>query len=278
MPGETDTDDRPLLGQVAWVTGGGRGIGRVIALNLAAVGADICVVGRNADDLRTLADAARATGVRACHFAGDVREYATADKAVSECRARLGAVTFLVNNAGINTGSGVGCTVDPDDWWRTIEVNLKGPFNFIRAVLPAMVSAGAGRIVSMGSYVANSPLPFNSAYATSKAALLRLTDSVAAEVVGDGIQVFAVSPGWVWSDMTRYAEAQMRANIPDFDGVDPEFIFPPEAVAKLIRKIASGMADALSGRMIHVMNDLNTLIAQADEIIDKDRLALRFNP
>ena len=70
----------------------------------------------------------------------------------------------------------------------------------------------------------------------------------------------------------------MRANIPDFEGIDPEYIFPPEAVAKLIRKIAGGSADVLSGRMIHVLNDLDTLIAEADEIIEKDRLALRFNP
>ena len=136
---------------------------------------------------------------------------------------------------------------------------------------------GRGRIIGVGSYTANSPLPFNSAFAASKAALLRPTDCVAAEMAGDGVQVFAISPGWAWSDMTCHADSQMCANIPDFNGVDAEFVFPPEAEAKLIQIFASGMADAQSGRMIHVMNELDALIAQADNIVADDRLALRFN-
>ena len=108
------------------------------------------MVGRNADDLEVIANDMRALGVGACHFAGDVCEYATADQAVSECRAHLGAVSHLINNAGVNTGDGAVCTVDPESWWRTLEVNLKGPFNFLRAVLPDMVLAGVAALSAWG--------------------------------------------------------------------------------------------------------------------------------
>jgi short chain dehydrogenase len=143
-----------LTDSVALVTGGGRGIGRAIALALAREGAAIAIAARSPEELgRTLAELhvihGRAIAVRA-----DVTDRAAVERTVADTEARLGPIDFLVNNAGSASTVGPIWEVDPDEWWREVEVNLRGPLLCARAVLPGMIARRRGRIVNMASGIA----------------------------------------------------------------------------------------------------------------------------
>ena len=165
---------------------------------------------------------------------------------------------------------------DPEAWWRDVEVTLRGTFLCTREVLPGMIAGGSGRIVAVSSYAANDPRPYSSGYASGKAALLRFVDSVAAEVADHGVYVFAVTPGFV---RTRLVDevAQSTAGrrwLPEL--AERQDALEPERVGRLVVELASGRADALSGRFLHVLDDLDDLIARAEQISRDDRYALRF--
>jgi NAD(P)-dependent dehydrogenase (short-subunit alcohol dehydrogenase family) len=263
-------------GAVALVTGGGRGLGFEIAKTLAGDGATVCLTGRDPESLLTAATEIRSLGGHVELFAGDVTDSDAMASAVEHFRRTAGSVSILVNNAGIGIGGPVS-EADPDAWWRVMEVNVKGPMLMSRLVLPEMLDRGHGHIINMGSYQAIAPAPMSSSYATSKAALLRFTDSLSAEVIDRGVIVTAVSPGWVVTDMTREVGQMMRSMNPDWEGVDPEYVFEAGAVCNLIREIVTGKTARLHGRLLHVKDDLGELLDHADEIIDRDGLAMRFN-
>lgn len=265
-----------LTGQVAVVTGGGRGIGQVISQMLGKAGAAVAVLGQAEGPLDETVEAIKAAGGIAASWSVDVTRGTDITRTMAEVEAALGPITLLINNAGTNKGGGPIWLTDPDEWWRAMEINLRGPFLCSRAVLPGMLERGRGRIVNMGSAVGLRAEPMASSYSTSKAALLRLTDCTAVGVEGAGVQVFAVSPGWVWTDMTRDTEKQIRAMDPGFEGIDDQHVYPPEDVATLIARLGTGEADALTGRFIHVADDLDTLIADAENIVTEDRYALRL--
>ncbi len=264
-----------LAGHVAVVTGGGRGIGRVIAQMLGKAGAGVAVLGQAPGPLEEVAAAIKAAGGSAAPWSVDVTDGPQVARTMAEVTAALGPISLLINNAGTNKGDGPIWLTDPDEWWRALEINLRGPYLCARAVLPGMLERGTGRIVNMGSAVGLRAEPMASSYSTSKAALLRLTDCTAVGVAEAGVQVFAVSPGWVWTDMTRDIEQTITANDPEFK-VDDKYVYPPEDVATLIARLATGEADALTGRFIHVADDLDALIADAEDIVAEDRYALRL--
>jgi NAD(P)-dependent dehydrogenase (short-subunit alcohol dehydrogenase family) len=139
-----------------------------------------------------------------------------------------------------------------------------------------MVERRLGCIVNMASNVGIEPAPFGTAYSCSKAALLRLSDSLAVSVREHGIRVFAISPGWVWTQMTEEALEVMKENIPDFEGIPDSVTSPPEAAGELIVRLARGDADALSGRYIHVKDDLDAMLEDAERIVTEDLLGLRL--
>ena len=130
---------------------------------------------------------------------------------------------------------------------------------------------------NVGSYQGILPNSFSGAYATSKASLMRLTDSAAGEVVDQGVTIFCISPGFVYTDMTKDLEAKLREVNPEFEGFDDSYKFPPEAAGELCVRLARGEADKLTGRMIHVRDDLDQMIAEADQIVADDRYALRLS-
>ncbi|CAN0426150.1 unnamed protein product [Ectocarpus sp. 13 AM-2016] len=139
-----------------------------------------------------------------------------------------------------------------------------------------MVTAGRGCVINVGSYVGVNPTGWASAYSTSKAALMRLSDCAADSLDDSGVSVFTISPGFVWTDMTKELDSKIRESDPEYEGMDEAWIFPAEDAAKLCLRLAAGDADRLSGRMIHVRDDLDALIERADEIIDQDGYALRL--
>ena len=178
--------------QTALVTGAGRGIGAEIARRLASDGWSVAIAARSEG---ALAEVAEATG--ALPFVLDVTDAVTVERVVAE----IGRIDLLVNNAGTGGTGGASWTKDAAAWWRVVEVNLLGPFLRSRAVLPGMCGRGEGRIVNVSSNAAFFRLEsdwdarIDSAYQTSKAALVRLTEALAAEARGFGVSVFAISPG-----------------------------------------------------------------------------------
>ena len=268
-----------LAGRVALVTGAGRGLGQVMAGHLAAAGMHVALVARSRAELELAADGLRATDSETLPLVADVTDPDAVERAVAETESRLGPLDLLVNNAGAGAVPGPIWEADPARWWHAFEVNLLGVFLCTRAVLQRMVPRGAGRIVNVSSRAGNLAVPYASAYSTSKAALTRLTEIVAAEAGTHGVRVFALEPGTVRTAMTEellQGEAG-RAWLPWYrttfdEGRDA----PPEDAARLVVRLARGDADALSGRFISRADDLDALVAQADELVRGERLVLRL--
>lgn len=206
-----------LAGRVAFVTGGGRGIGRATALALARQGADIAVLARSAEEVRAVAAEITALGPRALALAGDVAKGASVDAAVAETTRVLGRIDILINNAAVIGPLQSTATGDPEEWASAITVNTIGAYRCVRAVLPGMLARRWGRIVNVTSGAAQgSGIRNASAYSVSKAALDALTRSVATEVAGSGVTVNAVSPGVVDTAM----QTRLRDSSPDQFGVE----------------------------------------------------------
>ncbi len=190
-----------LPDRVALVTGGGRGIGRAIALAFAREGAHVAVTARTGAELDAVAAEIRALGRKALAVSCDVGERAQVDDAVRRVSEGLGPVEILVNNAGIAVSAKL---LDTDDalWERHLRVNLTGAFLMTRAVLPGMLAARWGRVVNIASIAGRQGYPYVAAYTASKHGLLGLTRALAQEVVTTGVTVNAICPGYVATDLT----------------------------------------------------------------------------
>jgi NAD(P)-dependent dehydrogenase (short-subunit alcohol dehydrogenase family) len=186
-----------LEGRVALVTGAGRGIGRAVAEAMAAAGARVFLCARTEAELADAAARIRGEGGAAAFAPADVSSAADVDAAVDACESAFGPADILVNAAGAYGPIGPTWEIDADAWWRAHEVNVRGTLLTCRAVLPAMIAAGAGRIINFSGGGATAPLPRFSAYASSKAAVVRLTETLAEEVRAYGVTVNAIAPGAV---------------------------------------------------------------------------------
>lgn len=199
-----------LSGRIALVTGGGRGIGRAVALALASQGADIAVAARSADELDETVSAVRAAGRRGEAILCDVTERPNVDAMVARVKAALGNPLILVNNAGAAASAKLSDTTD-EMWDHMLRVNATGAFYCTRAVLPLMLQAKWGRVINVASIAAKIGAPYIAAYAASKHALLGLTRAVAAEVATRGVTVNAVCPGYVDTEMTEASTANIAS-------------------------------------------------------------------
>lgn len=253
------------LSGVALVTGGGRGIGASIVRELAAAGMRVALTGRTREQVEALAEE-----IGGLPLVGDVSHRPVVEGWVRSVEDELGPVALLVNNAGIESASGPLWEQDPDDWWHVFEVNVLGAMLCCRAVLPAMVERGGGRIVNLGSGGSYLPvqagtIALGTAYGPSKAALGRFSELLAAQVWGLGVRVFLISPGLVRTAMTE----------PAFSDDAPWT--PPELAPRLVRVLASGRADALAGRYLHAEHDdVEELIRRADEVAADDLNSIRL--
>jgi 3-oxoacyl-[acyl-carrier protein] reductase len=248
-----------LTGQVALVTGGGRGIGAGIARELAGAGARVAVAARTREQVESVA---REIGGLALEV--DVSARDAVERMVNETEQQLGPIDLLVANAGIGGGEPEAWTVAPERWWQTLEVNVLGVYLCCRAVIPGMIERGGGRIVITGSGASYLPGSTNSAYSASKAAVGRFGEILAQQLEPHGIPVFVFSPGLVQTQMTgRFGD-----DLP---------WTPPELAPRLVRVLASGRADALAGRYIHAEHDdIEDLIRRADEVERDDLNAIRL--
>ena len=247
-----------LTGRVALVTGGGRGIGRAIALSLARAGADVAVSARHEAELAETVDAIRAAGRRGEAVVCDVGDRPQVEGMVARVRQTLGEPLVLVNNAGIAASAKVSDTTD-ELWDRILRTNATGAFYCTRAVLPAMLQAGWGRIVNVASVASKVGGAYIAAYAASKHALLGLTRAVATEVATRGITVNAVCPGYVDTAMTdastaniasktKRSEAEARKILERFSPQDR--LMTADEVAALATFLCTNAASGINGQGI----------------------------
>jgi NAD(P)-dependent dehydrogenase (short-subunit alcohol dehydrogenase family) len=249
---------KPL--STALVTGGGRGIGQGIALRLAKEGWKVAVSARSPDQL---AETARLSGGAIIAITADVSREEDVSAMVARAERELGAIDLLINNAGIGGPMMPFLDASPADWWKTLEVNVRGPYLCCRAVLPGMIARRAGRIINVASGAGTFPVANMSAYVASKTALIRLSEQLAVEMQPHGITVFPIRPGVVRTAMVeeaRGAVAMIQKLLDDGQDVTPD------VVADLVLFLASGKADRLSGRLFRVNEDLEEIVRRAAEV------------
>jgi NAD(P)-dependent dehydrogenase (short-subunit alcohol dehydrogenase family) len=260
---------------VALVTGASRGIGRATALALAEAGFDVGLLARSRDALEETRELAASRGSGAAWAAVDVTDPDAVERAVAEVQQELGPVEALVNNAGSMRAIGPLWEVDPAEWWMDVDTSLGGAFALCRAVVPGMIERRAGRIVNVVSYAAARPAPFQSGYAAGKAALVSLTEALAASLDEHGVQAFSVAPGFTRTEMTGHL-TESEEGRRWFPEAGSSRVVEAEQSAKLIVALVSGAADELSGRLLHTLDDLEALLGSIEEIRRDELYALRL--
>lgn len=259
-----------LNGATAIVTGAGRGFGRAIALRFAAEGAAVTVTARTRSQIDSTAAEIRAAGGRALAIPGDVTRREDVARVVQAALEAFGPVTVLVSNAGLPGPFGPIGVVDPDVWWASQAVHVRGPLLFASATLPHMQRRGGGRIIVIASRGGNEVAPSLSAYCVGKGTQIRFTQHLAAEGKEHGVKAFAIEPGTVITDMAEDTLAS-----PDAQRWLPHMLEtlkqikaredPEEGFARcttMCVKLASGRYDALSGRYLTPDDDFDALLRQ----------------
>ncbi|HEX8722511.1 MAG TPA: SDR family NAD(P)-dependent oxidoreductase [Pyrinomonadaceae bacterium] len=252
-----------LTGRTAFITGGGRGIGRAVAHAFAREGARVFLVARTASEVERAAAEVRAEcgEAAAAHAACDVSDPAAVERAFAAAAEFFGArPDILVNNAGIAESSKFAETSD-EFWQRHLGVNLSGTFYCMREALPAMVGRGWGRVVNVASVAGKTGAPYIAAYAASKHGVLGLTRSAALEVARAGVTVNAVCPGYVDTDMTARAVENITRKtgrsgedaLEAIKAMSPQRrLVTPEEVAALALLLASDDGRGITGQAINV--------------------------
>jgi len=241
-----------LEGKVALITGASRGIGKAIALQFAAEGADIAFT-----DIKIIEDTVKeleAFGVKVRAYASNAADFAQTHETVEQILADFGHIDILVNNAGI-TRDGLMLRMDEAQWDAVINVNLKSAYNYIHAVTPIMARQRGGSIINMSSVVGVSGNAGQCNYSASKAGLIGLAKSIAKEMGPRGIRANCIAPGFIISDMTAALPDEVREawvkQIPLRRGGTPE------DVAKVALFLASDLSSYVSGQVIHCCGAMN---------------------
>jgi NAD(P)-dependent dehydrogenase (short-subunit alcohol dehydrogenase family) len=248
-----------LSGQNALVTGGGRGIGAEIARELAAAGMKVAVSARTREEVEQVA-----TEIGGLAVVADVSKQGDVERMFADVDQGLGTLDLLVANAGIGIWEQESWTMDPHEWWRVHEVNVLGVYLCCRAVVPGMLERGSGRIVITGSGASYLPGSSQTAYSSSKAAVVRFGETLSNQLDGH-IPVFPISPGLVRTEMTE-------GRVPD----DAPWT-PPECAPRLVRALATGRFDRVSGRYLHAEHDPPEALEQRIEaILEHDLNAIRL--
>lgn len=259
-----------LEGQVALVTGAGRGFGRAIAERLASEGAKVALLSRSLPQLEEVAEAIRAAGGHALAVECDVTDPASVDQAVGVVESELGPLDLVVNNAGVPGPFGPIWEVDVDEWWRAQMVHIRAPMLFMHRVLPGMVSRNKGRVICVSAIASRLIAPSLSAYCTGKIAQNRIVAEAAAELAATDVAVFAIDPGFAVTQLARDTAADPIAqkyfkplieridNHPHAPGTDPDLA----RAAQRCLDLASGRYDALSGNYYELPDDLDEELAK----------------
>jgi len=248
-----------LVDKVAIVTGGGRGIGRAIALAFAREGADVVIASRTLPELEETITPIRALGRQSIAVKADVSRWNDVNHLMRETLKTFGKIDILVNNAGIQGPIGAVVDNDIDEWIHTVHVNLVGTFLCTRAVLSHMIERRQGKIINLSGGGATAARPHFSAYAASKAAVVRLTETVAEEVKPFNIEVNAIAPGAVSTRMLQEVMAAGEgAGLAELARAKQQLEgrgASPEGAAELVVFLASSESNRITGKLISAVYD-----------------------
>ncbi len=238
-----------LKDKVAIVTGSGRGIGATIAKMLAGHGAKVALVDINENDLNAQKLEIESSGGKAKAIVCNVADWESVQSAIKNIVDEWGKIDILVNNAGI-TRDNLMLRLSPDDWDAVLDVNLKGAFLFIKAVVRPMMKQKYGKIVNISSVVGLTGNAAQANYSSSKAGLIGLTKSTAKELAAKGIRCNAVAPGFIETEMTKKLPEKAVQNF--LDSTPLKYIGKPEDVASLVMFLCSTESDYITGEVIRI--------------------------
>lgn len=269
-----------LKGKTTIITGGSRGIGKGVASAFAKEGAYLILSSRTVSELEAAKGELESYGTRIEIFPADVSHPKEAANLVDFALEKFGSIDILVNCAGIYGPIGFVTDIDTEKWIEAIHINLYGTFLCIKAVLPTMIKNKRGKIINLSGGGAVSPLPRFSAYSASKAAVVRLTETLAEEVKEYNIDINAIAPGAVntrlLDEVLEAGEAAGKNFITRAIKQKQEGGVPPEKVAELAVFLASPQSDGLTGRLISLLWDNWREIPQhLDKIMSSDIYTLR---
>ena len=237
------------MGKVAFITGGNRGIGKEIALELARVGYDIAINYRNAENLEELKEEVSQYGVQCMFTQGDVSNFEGCERMAKEVTNKFDRIDVLVNNAGITKDSLI-MRMKKEDFDTVIDVNLAGTFNVTKNVIPIMIKQKQGRIINVSSVVGISGNAGQTNYSASKAGIIGFTKSLAKEVASRNILVNAVAPGFIATDMTSILSDTVKENINS--QIPLKRMGEPKDVANVVRFLASEDSSYITGQVINI--------------------------
>jgi 3-oxoacyl-[acyl-carrier protein] reductase len=239
-----------LSGKIALVTGASRGIGKAIALALADAGADVVLTFLSSKEAaEKIAEEIRAKGRKCTAYQSNASDFSQANELVQKAIQEFGRLDILVNNAGI-TKDGLLLRMSEQDWNAVIDTNLKSVFNFTKAVYRPMMSQQSGKIINIASVVGITGNAGQANYVASKAGIIGFTKSVAKELASRNIQVNAVAPGFVDTDMTgKLTDSQKEAIL---KLIPMKRTAKPEEIAAVVRFLASSEANYVTGQVLCV--------------------------
>ena len=275
-----------LEGQVAIVTGAGRGFGKAIAARLAADGAAVALVSRSRDQLDLAVSEISDAGGKAVAVPADVTNRDDVAQAVMAAEGQLGPITLLVNNAGVPGPFGPLSEIDPDRWWAAQAVHIKAPVLFLNEILPGMITRKSGRIIIVSAIAARMAAAYMSAYCTGKIAQSRLVEEVAIENREHGVSAFAIDPGFVFTNLaneTMHDPAAQRW-LPGMverlraQSAKPNASGDLQRCAQRCADLASGRYDGLSGRYLELPDDLDAMLKGARPHWQKRRPPMNPSP
>jgi 3-oxoacyl-[acyl-carrier protein] reductase len=235
---------------VALVTGASRGIGKAIALRLALDGYDVAVnYLNNEDGAKEVTERIKEKGWNAQDYEADVADHQAVERMVAIIGEDLGRIGVMVNNAGIYQRSTLS-DLSLDDWQRTIDVNLTGSFNCVKAVLPGMTKRGEGSIVNISSMLGFTGTSHGAHYSASKAGIIAFTKSLALELSPLGIRVNAVAPGAIETEIIAYDTPEQRQK--RIETTPIRRVGQPEEIASVVSFLVSDEASYITGETLHV--------------------------
>jgi len=263
-----------LKNKVAVVTGGARGIGKAVSLLFAKEGAKLSIISRTEPQLESVKKEIEFSGGEVFVFRGDISEGDTVKKFAAGTIKKFGSIDILINNAGILGPVGPLFENDTDEWIKAVEINLIGTFLMAREVLPRMIKNKRGKIVNFSGGGAVSPRPNFTAYGSSKAAIVRLTETLAEELKDYNIQVNAIAPGLVKTKIVeQMLEKKEKMSEKELELIKKGGVSPLLA-SSLALFLSCGDSDGLTGRLISaVWDDWKNF--KIDEIMSSQRFTVK---
>jgi NAD(P)-dependent dehydrogenase (short-subunit alcohol dehydrogenase family) len=258
-------------GEVALVTGAGKGFGRAIALALARQGSAVALVARTASDVQAVAAEIEAAGGTALPITADVTQEQDVERSIRETEARFGPVTQFVNNAGVGWPYGPVGGMDVARWWQAQHLHQLAPMLYLSRLLPRMRETGRGRSVIVSAKASHLTVGGMSAYIAGKTAQVRIVNVAALEVADAGLAIFAIDPGFVVTDLARetMTSPDARAHLPGMverlgQVSSRDFSSDLDACGQRVADLMSGRYDALSGGYFEMQDDLDAALARIE--------------